>query len=230
VLLAEHVGARLHICHLSTAGSVDVVRWAKARGIQVTAEATPHHLLLTEDLIRSYDARYKVNPPLRRDEDVHALREGLADGTIDIIATDHAPHPSETKDCEWDQASFGMVGLESALPVAQTALIDTGLLGWGDLARVLSRTPAAIGRLADHSHDFEQGAAANLTLVDPSSSSSFTLDRLAGKSVNSPFLDLTLSGNVRWTFHRGYATLRDGEVVPADEVEARAAEWRISNG
>jgi dihydroorotase len=230
VLLAEHVGARLHICHLSTAGSVDVVRWAKARGVQVTAEATPHHLLLTEDLIRSYDARYKVNPPLRRDEDVQALRAGLVDGTIDIIATDHAPHPSETKDCEWDQASFGMVGLESALPVAQTALIETGLLGWADLARVLSRTPATIGRLADHSHDFEQGAPANLTLVDPSASSGFALDRLAGKSSNSPFLDLTLAGNVRWTFHRGYATLRDGEVVPADEVEARAAEWRISNG
>jgi dihydroorotase len=230
VLLAEHVGARLHICHLSTAGSVDVMRWAKARGIQVTAEVTPHHLLLTEELIRSYDARYKVNPPLRRDEDVQALRAGVADGTIDIVATDHAPHPSESKDCEWDHASFGMVGLESALPVVQTALVETGLLDWADVARVLSTKPAEIGRLENHSHAFEQGAPANLTLVDPAASSVFTADRLAGKSSNSPYLDLTLSGSVRWTFHHGYPTLRDGVVVEASEVEARAAEWRIDNG
>src|SRR5690606_5538034 len=116
-LLAGHVGARLHVCHVSTAGSVEVVRRAKARGIQVTAEVTPHHLLLTEDLASGYDARFKVNPPLRRQEDVEALRAGLADGTIDAIATDHAPHPLEAKDCEWDVAAFGMVGLESALSV-----------------------------------------------------------------------------------------------------------------
>src|SRR5690606_10110751 len=115
VLLAQHVGARLHVCHVSTAGSVDVLRWAKARGISVTAEVTPHHLLLDEELVRSFDARYKVNPPLRRREDVLALREALADGTIDIVATDHAPHPVESKDCEWDAAANGMVGLESAL-------------------------------------------------------------------------------------------------------------------
>jgi dihydroorotase len=222
VLLAEHVGARLHVCHLSTAGSVDVIRWAKARGIQVTAEATPHHLLLTEDLIRSYDARYKVNPPLRRDEDVQALRAGVADGTIDIVATDHAPHPRESKESEWDAAAFGMVGLESALPVVQTALVDTGLLGWDDVARVLSTTPARIGRLSGHSHSFEEGAPANLTLVDPADRSTFTLDRLAGKSQNTPFEGVSLSGRVRWTFHQGFATLRDGRLAPVDEAADHA--------
>ncbi|GAA2221885.1 dihydroorotase [Herbiconiux moechotypicola] len=221
VLLAEHVGARLHICHLSTAGSVDVVRWAKARGIAVTAEATPHHLLLTEELVRSYDARYKVNPPLRRDEDVLALREGVADGTIDIIATDHAPHPRESKECEWDAASFGMVGLESALPVVQTALVDTGLVGWADVARLLSQKPAEIGRLNDHSHAFEPGSPANVVLVDPASSSVFGLDRLHGRSGNTPYEGVTLSGSVRWTFHEGFATLRDGELAPVGEAAVR---------
>ena len=126
VLLAEHVGSRLHVCHVSTAGSVDVIRWAKARGIQVTAEVTPHHLLLTEELVVGYDARFKVNPPLRRREDVEALRAGLADGTIDIVATDHAPHPVEAKDCEWDAAANGMVGLESALSVVHASVIANG--------------------------------------------------------------------------------------------------------
>ncbi|CAD5998420.1 dihydroorotase [Agreia sp. COWG] len=230
VLLAEHVGARLHICHLSTAGSVDVVRWAKARGIQITAEVTPHHLLLTEELIRSYDARYKVNPPLRRDEDVRALREGLADGTIDIIATDHAPHPEESKQCEWDHASFGMVGLESALSVVQAAMVDSGLFGWSDVARVLSHTPAEIGRLASHSHSFEVGASANLTLVDPNSTSTFGVHRLAGKSHNSPYLGMTLPGSVRHTMHDGYDTVRDGDVIDAASVAAAANGWRGSRG
>ena len=134
VLLAEHTGSRLHICHLSTAGSVDVIRWAKKRGINVTAEVTPHHLLLTDERAESYDARFKVNPPLRLAEDVMALREALADGTIDIVATDHAPHPIESKDCEWGAAAFGMVGLESALAVVQTTMVETGLIGWADVA------------------------------------------------------------------------------------------------
>src|SRR5690606_37402314 len=124
VLLAQHVGARLHVCHVSTAGSVEVIRWAKARGVQVTAEVTPHHLLLTEQLASGYDSRFKVNPPLRTDEDVTALRAGLADGTIDIVATDHAPHPVEAKECACDEAAFGMVGLESALSVVQAAVVD----------------------------------------------------------------------------------------------------------
>ena len=220
VLLAEHVGSRLHVCHVSTAGSVDVIRWAKARGIQVTAEATPHHLLLTEDLVVGYDARFKVNPPLRRREDVEALRAGLADGTIDIVATDHAPHPIEAKDCEWDAAANGMVGLESALSVVHASVIDTGLLDWTDLARVLSSTPARIGRLAGQGQGLLVGGPAELTLYDPAASRVFGRGDLAGKSANSPYLAMTLPGRVQATFHRGYATVLDGALRPAAEIAA----------
>jgi dihydroorotase len=222
VLLAEHVGSRLHICHVSTAGSVDVIRWAKARGIDVTAEVTPHHLILTEELARGYDARYKVNPPLRSDEDVQALRAGLADGTIDIVATDHAPHPVEAKDCEWDAAAFGMVGLESALSVVHASVVQNGLLGWEDVARVLSYTPARIGRLAGHGHALAAGAAAEFTLYDPQASREFSTGDLAGKGINSPYLSMTLPGRVVATFHQGYPTVLDGIVSDAGEVAERA--------
>ena len=220
VLLAEHVGARVHICHLSSAGAVDVVRWAKARGIAVTAEVTPHHLLLTEQLVAGYDSRYKVNPPLRRSEDVDALRRGLADGTIDVIATDHAPHPIEAKDCEWDAAAFGMVGLESALSVVQAAVVDTGVLGWSDLARVFSRTPARIGQLAGYESGIAIGAPAELTLYDPAARRVFDVTRLRGKGSNSPYLGATLPGRVVATIHHGYATVLDGELIDIDRVAA----------
>ncbi|GAA1951709.1 dihydroorotase [Agromyces allii] len=223
VLLAEHVGSRLHVCHVSTAGSVEVIRWAKARGIDVTAEVTPHHLLLTEELVASYDPRYKVNPPLRRAEDVEALRAALADGTIDIVATDHAPHPIEAKQSEWDAAANGMVGLESALSVVHASVVENGLLGWSDVARVLSSTPARIGRLAGQGQGIVAGAAPEVTLYDPSAASEFALDRLAGRSINSPYLGRALPGRVVATFHAGYATLLDGVVQPADEVARRAA-------
>jgi dihydroorotase len=218
VLLADAVGARLHVCHVSTAGSVDVVRWAKARGIRVTAEVTPHHLLLTEESVRGYDARFKVNPPLRRDEDVLALREALADGTIDIVATDHAPHPVESKECAWQEASFGMVGLESALSVVQQAMVDTGLLTWADVARVLSRVPAEIGRLAGYDAPFQPGSPAHVTLVDPSTTRVFEKDALRGKGVNSPYLGRELPGRVVATFHGGVPTVLDGELRPLEEV------------
>jgi dihydroorotase len=222
VLLAQHVGARLHICHVSTAGSVEVVRWAKARGIDVTAEATPHHLLLTEELARSYDSRFKVNPPLRRDEDVHALRAALADGTIDIVATDHAPHPLESKECAWAEASFGMVGLESALSVVQLAMVDSGLFGWQDVARVLSEVPARIGGLAGYDRAFAIGSAANLTLYDEAASRVFGLQDLRGKGLNTPYLGRTLPGRVIATIHNGYPTVLDGILVDADEVATAA--------
>jgi dihydroorotase len=218
VLLAEHVGSRLHVCHVSTAGSVDVIRWAKARGIDVTAEVTPHHLALTEELASGYDARYKVNPPLRRREDVDALRAGLADGTIDIVATDHAPHPVESKDCEWDAAAFGMVGLETALSVVQASVVDNGMLDWSDIARVLSATPARIGRLEGHGGPLTAGAPANLFLYDPMVSRTFAASELAGKGVNSPYLGLTLPGRVTATFHQGRPTVLDGAVVDAEAV------------
>jgi dihydroorotase len=222
VLLAQHVGARLHVCHVSTAGSVDVIRWAKARGITVTCEATPHHLLLTEDLVRGYDSRYKVNPPLRREEDVLALREGLADGTIDIVATDHAPHPLEAKECAWDEAAFGMVGLESALSVVHAAVVEPGQLGWADVARVMSRTPASIGRLAGYATPFAVGNPANVTLYDPEAGTVFGRDHLHGKSVNSPYLGIELPGRIVATIHDGYPTVLDGILLDAAEVAGNA--------
>jgi dihydroorotase len=220
VLLAQHVGARLHICHLSTAGAVDVVRWAKARGIDVTAEVTPHHLLLTEQLVSGYDSRFKVNPPLRRDEDVQAVRAGLADGTIDIVATDHAPHPVEAKEGEWEAAANGMVGLESALSVVHAAVIDSGQLDWNDIARVFSRTPAAIGRLTGYEHGIAVGSPASFTLYDPAASRVFDTTMLRGKGINSPYLSTTLPGRVIATVHRGIATVLDGELVAAETVAA----------
>jgi len=220
VLLAQHVGARLHVCHISTAGSVEVIRWAKARGVDVTAEVTPHHLLLTEELARGYDARFKVNPPLRRDEDVHALRAALADGTIDIVATDHAPHPLEAKDCAWDEAANGMVGLESALSVVHAAVVESGQLNWSDVARVMSSRPAEIGLLDGYARPFAVGSAANLALYDTAATRTFTVEDLRGKSVNSPYLGRTLPGRVVATVHRGQPTVLDGELVPADVVAA----------
>lgn len=220
VLLAEHVGSRLHVCHLSTAGSVDIIRWAKRRGVNVTAEVTPHHLLLTDELVRGYDARYKVNPPLRRDEDVQAVREGLADGTIDIVATDHAPHPAEAKACEWPAAANGMVGLESALRVVQQAMVDTGMLTWDDVARVMSAAPARIGRLDGSGTPLEAGRPASLTLHDPAPVRTFGRDDLRGRSRNSPYLGRELPGEIRWTFFHGAPTVADAQLLDAPGVRA----------
>jgi len=220
VLLAEHVGSRLHVCHLSTAGSVEIIRWAKKRGVQVTAEVTPHHLLLTDELARGYDASFKVNPPLRREEDVMAVRRGLADGTIDIVATDHAPHPAEAKACEWQAAANGMVGLESALRVVQLAMVDTGMLAWPDIARVMSRTPARIGRLSGHGTPLATGEPASVTLYDPAPTRTFSTADLRGRSVNSPYLGRELPGQVRWTLYNGTATVADGTLLDAPGVRA----------
>jgi dihydroorotase len=221
VLLAEHVGSRLHVCHLSTAGSVDIIRWAKKRGIDVTAEVTPHHLLLTDELVRGYDARYKVNPPLRREEDVLAVREGLADGTIDIVATDHAPHPAENKSCEWAAAANGMVGLESALRVVHASMVETGLLDWADVARVMSYAPARIGMLAGHGTPLAAGQPAELTLYDPEVRDVFGASDLQGLSSNSPYLGRPLPGRVLWTIHRGRPTLAEGSLVADLAQEVR---------
>ena len=212
VLLAEHVGSRVHICHLSTAGSVEIVRWAKARGIQVTAEVTPHHLLLTDELVRSYDAVYKVNPPLRTAADVVALREALVDGTIDIIATDHAPHPIEAKDCEWSAAAFGMLGLETAASIAQDVLIDSGKSSWSRLAEVLSANPARIGGDTEQGQGLVVGAFANIALIDPTVKRKVVADS-ASKSKNSPYIGLELPGKVVHTIYRGYFTVRDGQLA-----------------
>ncbi|WP_156721473.1 dihydroorotase [Streptomyces apocyni] len=213
VLLAEHVGSRVHICHLSTAGSVEIVRWAKSKGIDVTAEVTPHHLLLTDELVRSYNPVYKVNPPLRTEADVMALREALADGTIDIIATDHAPHPREDKDCEWAAAAMGMVGLETALSVVQHTMVDTGLLDWAGVAERMSANPAKIGRLNGHGRPVSAGEPANLTLVDPAYRGAVDPAGFASRSRNTPYEGRELPGRVTHTFLRGRATVVDGKLA-----------------
>ena len=218
ILLAEYTGARLHICHLSTRGAVDIVREAKAKGAKVTAEVTPHHLLLTEDLTAGYDPLFKVNPPLRSEDDVIAVREGVADGTIDIIATDHAPHPTESKDCAFDEAAFGMLGLETALSVVQHTLVDTGMLTWIDVARVMSSAPARIGQLAGYDAPLAIGAPAHLTLVDPAAEGQGEMRY--SKSSNNPYRGRSLPGSVRYTVFGGVVTVNDGVLVDPDRVRA----------
>jgi dihydroorotase len=217
ILLAAHVGSRLHICHLSTKGSVEIVRLAKARGLPVTAEVTPHHLLLTEELVATYDARYKVNPPLRTADDVAAVREGLADGTIDIVATDHAPHPVEDKECEWDAAAFGMLGLETALSVVQHTMVDTGLLDWAGVADRMSVAPARIGRCdtgdAAQGRPLAVGEPANVVLIDPAAVRTIDSAASASLSRNNPFEGMKLPGGVVATFLRGRPTVENATLV-----------------
>ncbi len=229
-LLAAHVGSALHVCHVSTAGSVEIIRWAKSKGWRVTAEVTPHHLLLTEELAVSYDPVYKVNPPLRTRADVEALRTGLADGTIDCVATDHAPHPTEDKETEWQAAAFGMTGLETALRVVHAAMVDTGLLDWAGVADRMSGRPAAIGRLDGsgslagsgslkaggaplHGRPLEPGSPANLVLYDPDATSVVDPAEHASRSRNSPFAGMSLPGQVVATFLRGTPTVLDGKLA-----------------
>jgi dihydroorotase len=212
-LLAGHVGSRLHICHVSTAGSVELIRWAKAKGVRVTAEVTPHHLLLTDALACTYDPVYKVNPPLRTQEDVEALREGLADGTIDCVATDHAPHTLEDKETEWAAAKPGMLGLETALSIVQQTMVESGRMTWEQVADRMSTAPARIGSLADHGRPLEPGAPANLVLVDPSARWTVDAAGLASRSRNTPYEGRTLPGRIVATFLRGRPTVLDGKTA-----------------
>jgi dihydroorotase len=209
VMLARHTGSRVHVAHASTAGTVEVLRWAKSQGIDVTAEVTPHHLLLTTDLLTGYDPTYKVNPPLRPQEDVDALREALADGTIDAVATDHAPHARHDKEHAFVDAAFGMLGLETALGVVRTALPD---LSWARVAQVMSTTPARIAGLADHG-SLALGSPAHVTLVDPAAS--VTVDRAASVSLsrNNPWHGRALTSRVVHTVYGGRLTVRDGVLV-----------------
>ena len=203
VLLAEHVGSRLHICHLTTAGGVEIIRWAKARGIDVTAEVTPHHLLLTDESARSYDPIFKVNPPLRTEKDVMALRQGLADGTIDIVATDHAPHPGESKECEWQEAAFGMLGLEHALSIVAATMVESGLMDWAGVQNRMSTAPARIGGYSDHGREVTVGSPAHLTVINPKASYRVDRDQLQSKSRNTPFHGMEFAARVVATFFHG---------------------------
>jgi dihydroorotase len=215
VLLAGHVGSRLHICHVSTAGSVEILRWAKSKGWQVTAEVTPHHLLLTDELVETYDPVYKVNPPLRTRVDVEALRAGLADATIDCVATDHAPHALEDKETEWGAASPGMLGLQTALSIVVATMLEPGLLDWRGVADRMSVAPARIGGRADHGQSIAIGAPANLVLVDPGTQWTVTPSALASKSRNTPYAGRTLPATVVATVLRGRLTSLHGEILSA---------------
>jgi dihydroorotase len=213
ILLTDHVQSRLHICHVTTAGGVELIRWAKSRGINVTAEVTPHHLLLTDDLAESYDPIYKVNPPLRNVRDVEALREGLADGTIDIVATDHAPHPTESKECEWQAASFGMIGLETALSVVVKTMISSKLMTWSDLVDRMAIAPARIGGYAEQGKEFALGNFANITVVNPNKTWVVNKDASMSKSRNTPFHGLELPGVITDVFFNGARVLQDEKVI-----------------
>jgi dihydroorotase len=218
-LLAGHVGSRLHICHVSTAGSVDLLRWAKSKGWDVTAEVTPHHLMLTDDLARGYDPVFKVNPPLRSQADVDALREALADGTIDCVATDHAPHALEDKEAEWGAALPGMTGLETALGVVALVMVESGRLSWRQVAERMSSAPARIGRLSDgpepHGRPIAVGEPANLCLVDAAAPWTVDPRKSASRSRNTPFAGRTLPVRVIATFLRGRPTVLDGRPATA---------------
>ena len=214
VLLAEHLNSRLHICHLSTKGSVEVVRWAKSRGVQVTAEVTPHHLILTDEKARTYDPIFKVNPPLRTEEDVLALRQAVADGIIDVIGTDHAPHPAESKECEWACAANGMTGLEQALSIIQMTLVEPGHITWADVARIMSETPAKIGSLdTEQGRPLTEGEPANIVLVDPKATRVIKPEEQATKGKNNPYRGMEVPGAVRATFYAGHPTVLNGELA-----------------
>jgi len=218
VLLVDHVKSRLHICHVTTAGGVEIIRWAKARGINVSAEVTPHHLLLTDELARSYNPIFKVNPPLRTEKDVMALREALADGTIDIVATDHAPHSTESKECEWSEASFGMLGLETALSIVQKTMIDSGLMNWAQVADRLSTAPARIAGYGEQGRNLEIGARANVMIINPGASWTVDRDLVASKSRNTPFHGYELPGVITHTFFNGRPTLMNGALVETGDA------------
>jgi dihydroorotase len=208
IMLTELTGSRLHVCHVSTRRSVELIREAKSKGIQVTAEVTAHHLLLTEDLAESYDPVYKVNPPLRKADDVIALREALVEGTIDMIATDHAPHPKESKDTDWASAAFGMIGLEFAYTAAQQVLIDSGASNLERLAEVMSIAPARISGLKGQGNYLLPGSPANLTLVNLGQAWVGEA-KTHSKSSNNPYQGLDFKGRVVHTIFDGEFTLRD---------------------
>jgi dihydroorotase len=211
LLLAELTGGRLHLCHLSTGGAVELVRAAKARGVRVTAEAAPHHFTLTDDTVRSYDPVFKVNPPLREKADVEAVRQGLADGTIDAVATDHAPHAREDKEVEWSAAPPGMLGLQTALGLALAELVEPGYLELPAAIERLTAGPARCRRLPGHGGPVTPGAPANLTVLDPAARWTVDRARLASRARNTPFHGRELTGRVVHTLLRGAFTVRDGK-------------------
>ncbi|MDY5786161.1 dihydroorotase [Corynebacterium sp.] len=206
VIMTRDYGGRLHICHASTQGTVDLLRWAKEQGIAVTAEVTPHHLLLTDEKLETYDGVFRVNPPLREIRDAEALRDALLDGTVDVVATDHAPHGSEDKCVEFELAKPGMLGLETSLSVISRVFIETGLADWRFVAKVMSERPAEILGLADQGRPISAGEPANLTLVNPESPWTAYGEDMASKASNTPYEGMHFTARVEMTMLRGTVT------------------------
>jgi dihydroorotase len=206
VQLAEATGSRIHVCHVSTAESVEVIRWAKKRGIRVTAEATPHHLYFDTSEVEGYDTTYKVNPPLRPDEDRAAIAEALIDGTIDVVATDHAPHARQDKDHDFSAAAPGMLGLEQALAVVMELLVSTGRMDWATVVDRMSAAPARIGRLPDQGRPLAVGEPGNVVLIDATARSVVDKDASRSASRNNPYHGRTLPDPVVATVWRGRVT------------------------
>lgn len=221
IMLAKTAGSRLHVCHVSTAGSVELIRWGKSIGVDVTAEVTPHHLAFTVAELESYDSVYKVNPPLRSEADVEALRAGLADGTIDVVGTDHAPHGLADKQHDFEIATFGMLGLETALSVVSTHLVATGRMTWADVAQAMSVRPARLAGLEGHGRPIAAGEPANIALVDPAATVVVDRDESESLSRNNPWHGRELTGRVVTTILRGVPTYVDGAVADLEPVGAR---------
>jgi dihydroorotase len=211
--LAREAGAALHVCHVSSAATIAVLRAAKAAGVRVSAEVTPHHLLLTDARLTSYDPVNKVNPPLRTGPDAQAMRAALAEGVIDVVATDHAPHAAQYKDTEWAAARPGMLGLQTALSVVVLAMVEPGLLDWRGVARVLSERPAEIAGLPGHGRPIAEGDPANLVLVDPDDVWTVRGAKLASLASNTPYEGMRLPATVAATVLRGRITARNGEIA-----------------
>lgn len=212
ILLSLYLDVRVHVCHLSSARAVELVRWGKSQGARISAEATPHHLFLTQEEVRGRDPLFKVNPPLRSQKDVEAVQAGLADGTIDLVGTDHAPHPRRLKDCDFECGAFGMIGLETALAVVATTMVQSGKMTWRDLARVMSVTPARIGRVKGQGEEIAPGAVANLCFVSADTSWQVHRERQVSRSDNTPFVGKELLGQVRHTIYRGKPTVLAGQL------------------
>lgn len=205
-IMTRDYGGRYHLCHASTEGTVELLRFAKNQGIDVTAEVTPHHLMLTDEKLATYDGLFRVNPPLREARDAEALKQALLDGTVDVVATDHAPHGSEDKCVEFEHAKPGMLGLETSLAVVHRIFVESGEADWRFVAKVMSERPAEILRLEDQGRPINVGEPANLVLVDPQSPWTAHGDEMASKASNTPYEDIEFSARVVGTWLRGTQT------------------------
>ncbi len=215
IALAGLTGGKLHIAHVSTAGSVELIRLAKRKGIRVTAETAPHYFTLTDEALLSFDTNFKMNPPLRGKDDLKAIREGLADGTIDAIATDHAPHSSIEKEVEFEFAANGVIGLESALPISLRLVWD-GILSPLELVRKLSSNPAKI--LGIPGGSLQKGAEADITIIDPQAEYSIDVNKFFSMSRNCPFHTWKVRGKIFMTIKRGHIVFEQGDILPAAQA------------